>query len=99
MKVITPIQARNLIKRCGYHIGYVEFVKLDGTYRKMWFQGKISPRLLKGGDRAYNPEEHQLSWVRDIMLPAEDCVRSVKWYNIKKLSVNNERYIVNARHK
>lgn len=94
MQKIKANKIRNLIRSTGRQIAYVEFVKQDGTFRRMWFQGYIPERLLKGGPRAYDPDEHRLTWVRDIMLPASDCIRSIKWDNILCLSTKHRRYKV-----
>lgn len=95
------MNAKSLIKSTGWKIGYVEFVRRDGTLRKMWFTSKIHSSHLKNGDRAYNPNEKRLSFVRDIRL-STDCVRSIRWDAVKKLTVNGKTYVdkqLNGRKK
>ncbi len=80
-----------LIKSSGTHIGYVEFIKrTTGKIRPMWFQGKITKKNLKGGNRAYSPTQKHLTFVFDIM---KKGIRSVPWENVLKLSVNGKTYI------
>lgn len=90
---------RKLIKSTGYKIGYARFIKQNGDLREMWFQSKIAPSLLKGGPRKYNPDEKHLCWVRDIMEPDHDCIRSIKWDNVICLAIRHKRYVFRRKKK
>lgn len=95
-KVVSPREIAELIKSNGVLIGYVEFVKRDGTLRKMWFQSHIPVEYLAGGDRVYDPEQYRLTWVRDILLPG-CAVRSIRWDAVRFLSVRNKKYKLRSK--
>jgi hypothetical protein len=86
------MNTKALIESTGWKIGYAEFVKRDGTIRKMWFTSKIHSSHFCGGERAYDPDEKRLTFVRDIHLPSKDCIRAIRWDAIKKLAVRGNTY-------
>jgi len=80
------------IKKTRSRIGFVRFEKRDGTMRNMWFHSMIPKRMITGVGGPYNPIEKGITFLRDIMLPDEDCIRAVRWCSIERLTVNGIRY-------
>lgn len=93
-KEITPVKIPEIIKKTKSRIGYVEFTKRNGEYRKMWFQSIIPQYLLKGGELAYDPKEHMISIVRDIKKENNDCIRAIRWHAVHYLCIRNKRFFV-----
>ena len=91
-KVLTKLQAKNLIESMGGKIFTVSFIKrTTGEVRLMNCRMGVSKHV-KGGPRAYDPSAHNLIWVYDLQragyrsialeglqtVTADGCVYEVK---------------------
>jgi len=88
-KEITPRQIGELMKSTNTRIGYVEFHKRNGEFRRMWFTTRWRKEFFKDGQPSYNAEEKGITIVRDIYLDDEDCLRAVRWDSVVLLSVHH----------
>ena len=70
-------------------IGYVEFTKKDGTTRTMHFTTRWRKEIFKDGQMPYIAEKHGITVVRDINLPVDMCLRSIRWDSVTYLCVRN----------
>jgi hypothetical protein len=93
MKVDT---IRKLIASTGKRIGFVKFIKRDGTLREMWFQSDIPPKVLSGGELPYSKEEKHISIVYDI---EKKQPRAIRWESVQNLSVCGRKVVVHAMRK
>lgn len=94
---IIPTEVPQLIRKTGSCIGYVEFVKRNGEYRKMWFQSVLPHYLLRGGELPYDAASYRISIVRDIMKSHDDCIRAIRWDAVHYLCVKNKRYLIKGK--
>jgi hypothetical protein len=77
-----------LIKSTNTRIAYAEFIKRDGTVRRIWFTTRWRKEYLKDGQLPYTPERHGITIVRDIHLPEEDCLRAIRWDSVIHLTAH-----------
>ena len=85
---ITPRIIGELMKSTNTRIAYVEFVKRDGTVRKMWFKTTWIKEHYKDGRLPYNPDRLGITIVRDIHLHEEDCLRAIRWDSVLHLTAH-----------
>ena len=91
---IKPQQVDKILKSTGSQIGFVRFRKLNGEMRDMWFQATIPKNILVGRP-VYDAKEHELTHVRDLMIPLDDgAIRSVKWEAVYSIHVRGRKYVL-----
>lgn len=78
------MNAKELIESSNGKIFSVDFIKKDGTLRKMRARTGVK-KYLKGGKQAYNPTEYGLVNVFD--MDAKDY-RSIRVDNVVRIKVN-----------
>lgn len=81
---------RSLLNESKGKIFSVQFTKKDGSLRRMVARTGVT-RHLKGGERAYNPEEKGLTFVFDMQKKA---YRSINLSTVTSIRINGKEITI-----
>lgn len=87
---ITTEHAADLIRQTNGKVFSVTFIKKDGTERDMTCRLGVTKHL-KGGEQAYDPAEHDLICVFDMI---KEGYRSISLNTLKRVKVEGKEYAV-----
>lgn len=90
MRQIGRLDAKRKIHNTAGRIFSVQFTKRDGTLRDMVCRLGVKKKL-KGGDRAYNPDDYNLVFVYDMQ---KEGYRSIPFDRLHLLNINGQSYEV-----
>lgn len=96
MNILLRSQVLDLINKHAGQIFSCEFIKKDGTLRKMVCRTGVK-KYLQGGSLAYDPIERGLVPVyevspKDSSIPKDDLYRMISLNTMQKLSINGREY-------